>query len=150
MDLLKFVRVAEAIASLSKDPSTKVGALIIDDDANIISTGFNGFPRGVSDMSERYQLRELKLKLVTHAEGNAIAQAARAGHKTYGANLIVTALYPCTNCAGLIIQAGIKRVFAPVMDPHEANQFWFEEQAVSKMMFEESGITVIDYDPRSI
>lgn len=150
MDLLKFVRVAESIASLSKDPSTKVGALIIDDDANIISTGFNGFPRGVNDMRERYQIREMKLKLVAHAEANAIAQAARAGHRTHGANLIVTALYPCTNCTGLIIQAGIKRVFAPVMDPVEANRFWFQEQRISKMMFEEADVTVIDYDPKKL
>lgn len=145
MNPLKFVPIAEAISSLSKDPSTKVGAVIIDNDSNILSTGFNGFPRGVNDLEQRYINRDIKLKYVAHAEANAIAQAARVGAKLLGSILIVTALYPCTNCAKLIIQAGIKTIYVPTMNPESTNIHWHEELIMSENMFNEAGIEIVVY-----
>lgn len=145
MDLLRFLPVAEAVAGLSKDPAVKIGAMVVDDDANVLSLGFNGFPRGVNDAEYRLKSRELKLCFVVHAEANAIAQAARTGTRLIGANLIVTERYPCKTCAGLIIQAGIKRVYAPIMSKKHANQQWFEEKEFSEKMFRESGVDVIEY-----
>lgn len=145
MDLMRFLPVAKAIAGLSKDPACKVAALIIDDDANLISTGFNGFPRGVIDHDYRLQNRNLKLCMIVHAEANAIVQAARTGAKTYGANMIVTERYPCSTCAGLIIQAGIKRVYAPIMRVEETNQQWIDDKEYSEKMFRESGVEIIEY-----
>src|SRR5574343_377347 len=142
MDLLRFVPVVNAIAGLSKDPSAKVGSLIIDDDASIISAGFNGFPRGVVDSCHRLNSRELKLLFVVHAEANAIAQAARTGAKTIGENMIVTERYPCATWAGLIIQAGIKRIYAPVMDRAETNRQWIEEKVFAEKMFGEAGVEI--------
>jgi len=145
MNPLKFVPIAEAVSTLSKDPSTKVGAVIIDDDSNILSTGFNGFPRGVNDNEIRYKNRDVKLKYVAHAEANAIAQAARVGAKLLGSSLIVTALYPCSNCTKLIIQAGIKKIYVPTMNPWSTNIHWHEERVISKEMFNETGIEIVEY-----
>jgi len=145
MNPLKFVPIAEAVSTLSKDPSTKVGAVIIDDDSNILSTGFNGFPRGVNDNEIRYKNRDVKLKYVAHAEANAIAQAARVGAKLLGSSLIVTALYPCSNCTKLIIQAGIKKIYVPTMNPWSTNIHWHEERVISKEMFNEAGIEIVEY-----
>jgi len=145
MDLMRFTGIAKEIAKLSKDKSTQVGALVIDDDGNLLSTGFNGFPRGVLDHEFRYADRSIKLKYISHAESNAIAQAARNGVRLKGSNLLLTALYPCENCAKLIIQAGIKRIYAPVMG-NEANRQWHEEKRYSSIMFHEAGVEVIEYD----
>lgn len=119
--------------------------MIIDDDANLISAGFNGFPRGVHDHDYRLKNRKLKLCMVVHAEANAIVQAARTGAKTHGANMIVTERYPCSTCAGLIIQAGIKRVYAPIMDAAETNQQWIDDKEFSEKMFREAGVQITEY-----
>ena len=142
---LKFLPVAQAVASLSKDPSTKVGAILLDDDSNIRCVGFNGFARGVHDYPERLNNRETKLLYTSHAEQNLIAQAARMGVTTNGCTILVTALYPCTRCASSIIQAGIKKVIAPHMDTERVNKQWFEEQLIAEKMFNEGGVEVVRY-----
>ena len=58
----RFIQLSKEISTWSKDPSTKVGALIISEDRNIVSTGYNGFPRGIEDTEERLNNRELKYK----------------------------------------------------------------------------------------
>lgn len=146
MNPLKFIPVAEAIASLSKDTSTKVGAVVLDADYNILSVGFNGFPRGVKDTPERYASKELKYPRIAHAEMNAIAQAARVGARLLGSTMIVTALYPCSMCTRLIIQAGIKRVYAPKMDRALINPLWLQEAELAFSMFGEAGVEVVTYD----
>lgn len=146
MDPLRFIDTAKAVARLSKDPSTKVGAVVLDADNNILSTGYNGFPRGVNDTEARYNNRDTKLLFVAHAEANAIAQAARVGARLLGSTMVLTALYPCSNCAKLIIQAGIKKVYAPVMSPEVCNNHWFAEKTLSETMFEEAGVEIEEYD----
>ena len=145
MNILKFINIAKSISNMSKDPSTKVGAIIVDDDFTILSTGFNGFPRGVVDSYERLTDRPTKLKFISHAEANAIAQAARVGAKLKGSTLVITALHPCSNCAKLIIQAGIVRVITPVMDGESVNEQWIAERELSNVMFDEAGVEVIYY-----
>lgn len=142
MNLLKFVRVADALASLSKDPSTQVGCVAVDDDGNLLSAGFNGFPRGVSDDPARYADRPTKLAMIAHAEANCVAQAARTGARLKGASLIVTALHPCADCAKLIIQAGIVRVYAPTMPPESK---WTESAEIAALLFREAGVEVVEY-----
>jgi dCMP deaminase len=144
MNPLKFIPVAQALAQLSKDPSTKVASIAFDDLGNILSVGYNGFPRGVNDAKERYENRAEKLRLISHSEANTIAQAARVGAKLDGASLLVTALYPCSTCAKLIIQAGIKKVYAPVM---ENDSKWFEEREIAMLLFREAEVEVYEYDP---
>lgn len=141
----KLIPIAYTIANLSKDPATKVGCIILDDDCNILSTGFNGFPRGVNDSPERYHDRAVKLSMIVHAESNAIAQAARTGARLYDSILIVTAMYPCANCAKLIAQAGIKTVLAPPIDKN--NTKWLEEWSVATTIFDEAGVKVMFHEP---
>lgn len=74
---LRYLEMAKLVASWSKDPSTRTGAVIADPDNCIVATGYNGFARGVKDSRERYANRELKYKMIVHCERNAIIYARR-------------------------------------------------------------------------
>ena len=76
---VRFIELAKHISLWSKDPSTKVGCVVVGEDREIRSTGFNGFPRGIDDDDERLMDREKKYPLICHAEENAIMHAARIG-----------------------------------------------------------------------
>lgn len=106
-----FMGVALLAAQRSKDPSTQVGACIVDSNKRILSTGYNGFPHGCSDddfpWNRDESLGETKYPFVVHAELNAILNAS--GKSLAGATLYV-ALFPCNECAKAIIQSGIKEV----------------------------------------
>jgi len=140
MNPLKFIAVAQAMATLSKDPSTQVGAVVLDMDCNILSVGCNGFPRGVTDSPVRWEHKPTKYKFVVHAEANAIAQAARVGARLLGSQMIITSLHPCSNCAGMIAQSGIKRVFAPANHRIGASTVWAEEAEYAKHILKEAGV----------
>lgn len=104
----RWLRAADEVASWSKDPSTKVGCVVVDQDLQRrISEGFNGFPRFMSDATELYADRETKYSRTLHAELNAVLFA----EKTEGMTAYVTHP-PCTNCALVLIQSGISRVVA--------------------------------------
>lgn len=139
---LKFLPSANAAATYSKDPSTKVGAIAIDDDYNIRAQGYNGFPRGVHDTEERLNDREQKYPRIVHAEANLVAMAARTGVSLQGCSVLLTSLHPCSSCAGLLIQAGVKRVFAPSLTE---NTRWDASSAVALEMFDEAGVEVFTY-----
>ena len=104
-----FMSVALLAAMRSKDPNTQVGACIVGEDNRIISTGYNGFPRGCSDDEFPWDREgeETKYPYVVHAELNAILNAG--GRSLAGARVYV-GLFPCNECAKAIIQAGIKEV----------------------------------------
>ena len=99
----RFMAIAKEIASWSKDPSTKVGCVIIDGNKKVVSMGYNGFPRGVNDSSDLYADREAKYLKVVHAEINAIISAKT---DLSGMTAVVTH-EPCSNCMAALIQAGI-------------------------------------------
>ena len=105
----RFLELAFLIADWSKDPSTKVGCIIVGEDREIRSTGFNGFPRGIEDSDERYTNRDLKYPLICHAEENAIMHAARIGVSLKNCRAYVT-WPPCTRCTRSLIQAGVEEV----------------------------------------
>lgn len=105
----RFMRLAQEIASWSKDPRTKVGCVVVRPDRTIAATGFNGLPRGMDDSAHVLNNRPLKHKLVLHAEENAILSSREP---LLGYTLYSTVL-PCSQCACRIIQAGITRVVAP-------------------------------------
>jgi len=131
----KFLEMAALVSSWSKDPSTKVGCVIADSDHAQLSEGFNGFPRGIAD-DDRLKQREIKLKLIVHAEANAIAAAARNGHRLMGAIAYVT-FCPCPQCAALLIQAGIAKV---ITVRGATPEHWKVECAMAQRMFAEAGI----------
>lgn len=138
--LFKYMRIADATASFSKDPSTQVGAVAVNDDGVVLSVGYNGFPRGVDDDPARYNDREIKYKLIAHAEQNLVAQAAYAGHSLKGSTVILSGLYPCSSCAKSLIQAGVKTIITP---RPEENERWAEDAKWSKILFDESSVEVI-------
>lgn len=131
----KFMQAAELVASWSKDPSTKVGCIIADSDHNQLAEGFNGFPRGVAD-DERLHDRPVKYKIIVHAEANAVASAARNGHRLRGATAYVT-LPPCAQCTSLLIQAGIERI---VFKPGSIGR-WEEDWNLAQAMMKQVGMS---------
>ena len=135
----RFLDLAEHIANWSKDPSTKVGCVVVGNDREIRSTGFNGFPRGIKDTQERLQNRDLKYPLICHAEENAIMHAARIGVSLKGCTAYVT-LTPCARCARSLIQAGISEVVFPNKTDIPAR--WEEEFAAAIDMLKEAGVEV--------
>jgi dCMP deaminase len=133
----KYLGLAEHVSSWSKDPSTKVGAVIVAPDNSVVSVGYNGFPRGVEDSNERLNNREIKYKMVVHAEVNAILFARR---DISGCTLYTFPLMPCSTCAGLVIQSGIKTVVAPYFD----NERWVDSLKLTRAMFDEAGVNLIE------
>lgn len=115
------------VASWSKDPSTQVGAVLVDSKRRVIGTGYNGFPRGVLDHPHRYANRPLKYEMVVHAELNAILNATR---ELDDSTLYVT-LSPCNECAKAIIQSGIKRVVYETLRENERTNTMFAEAGVT-------------------
>jgi dCMP deaminase len=126
---------AKYISTASKDPSTKVGAVIVDEDRRIVSLGYNGLPRGVDDSHERLNDRDLKYKLIVHAERNALL-FARGSVK--GCTLYTYPMMPCATCASMVIQSGIKKVVAPQSD----NPRWQGDFTLSLQLFSEAGVEV--------
>jgi len=133
---LRFLGLAKHVASWSKDPSTKVGAVIVDQDRRVVSLGFNGFPRGVEDDHERYADRETKLRMVVHAEKNAILFALQP---LAGCVLYTWPFAPCAQCAAMVIQVGIIGVVAPEASG-ELLRRWGADLTTATMMYREAGV----------
>lgn len=129
----RFLDLAEHIAQWSKDPSTKVGAVIVRPDKTIASVGFNGLPRGIEDTDERLTHRGTKYALTIHAESNAVLHAREPleGHTLY-----TWPFQPCSNCAVTIIQTGIHRIVAPAEVPDR----WFTNFMLAREIFLEAGV----------
>ena len=136
---IRFLELAKHISTWSKDPSTKVGAVIVDAQRRVVSLGHNGFPRGVKDLEERLNDRPTKYAMVAHAELNAILSAPNSVNNT---TVYVWPLPPCNDCAKAIIQSGIKKVYAPKIN-HER---WSESNQIAAIMFSESGVEFIQVE----
>ncbi|MAY12566.1 MAG: hypothetical protein CMB21_02005 [Euryarchaeota archaeon] len=136
---IRFLELAKHIAGWSKDPSTKVGCIVVGEDREIRSTGFNGFPRGISDDNDRLLDREKKYPLICHAEENAIMHAARIGVSLKGSTAYVT-WPPCSRCARSLIQAGIKEVVYSTAE--EVPERWLEDFNISTSMLKEANVIV--------
>ena len=131
----RFLKLAEHISGWSKDPSTKVGCVVVGEDREIRSTGFNGFPRGIADDTARLEDREQKYPLICHAEENAIMHAARTGISLKSCVAYVT-WPPCTRCARSLIQAGVSEIVYP--REVEIPERWEVDFEMSLNMFKES------------
>lgn len=137
---LKYLEIAHAVSKLSKDKSTKVGAVILGKDSmEVRSLGYNGAPRGCpADEDEKRTARPEKYFWMEHAERNAIYNAARVGVPLAGSTLIVTHP-PCMDCARAIVQAGIKEVYWPAPSK-EFGMRWIEHKYRVIALFNECGI----------
>ena len=136
---IRFLKLATHISEWSKDPSTKVGCVVVGPDREIRSTGFNGFPRGIRDSDERLTNRDLKYPLICHAEENAIMHAARIGLALKGCTAYVT-WPPCTRCARSLIQAGVSEIVIP--SGLEIPDRWRDDFEMSMGLLREAEVTI--------
>jgi dCMP deaminase len=140
----RYLDVAKEVATWSKDPSKKIGAIAVGDKGQILSQGYNGFPRGVKDTDNRYNVREEKYKYVVHGEMNCIYNACNSGVSLNGATLYVTGLPVCSECAKGIIQVGISKV---VMEyPKDIPDNWKESMILTQQMFDEAGVVCTTHE----
>jgi len=141
---IRYMDLAKQISSWSLDPSTKVGAVIVGKTGQIVSQGYNGFPRGVKDSPERLNTREEKYKYVVHAEMNCIYNACRNGASLNDTTLYVYGLPVCSECAKGVVQVGISKVI--MQHPAVIPSHWEEKVLISKTIFNEAGVTFLRYD----
>ena len=132
----RFIELAKLVGSWSKDPSTQVGAVIVDEKNRIVSVGYNGFPQKISD-NDRLNDRDKKYNVIVHAEANAILFANR---DLSGCTIYTYPFQPCSSCSGLIIQSGIKRV----VTVRTNNDRWRTDFSTAAQMLTEAGVA-IDY-----
>ena len=141
---VRFMRIVDLeIAQWSKDRSCKVGCgLVID--RELISTGFNGMPRGCNDDIEARHERPEKYNWFHHAELNAVINAARQGKCTLGCYAYIN-WYPCDHCAGVLVNAGIKRIYVD-QEPEWEHHKWGEGFKRARTILREGGVEVIYMD----
>lgn len=142
-----FMRQAYLVSRRSKDPKTKIGAVLVKKgESDPSSSGYNGFPRGISDLEDLYLNRESKYQLIVHGEANCIFNAARKGVSTVG-SIIYTQAPVCNECAKAIIQAGISEVIYHKQYPKLGHLTkWVESCKLGASMLEEVGIKTREFD----
>lgn len=138
----RFLELAKTVASWSKDPSTRCGSVIVDSNKRIISLGFNGFPAGMCDRKEDYEVREVKMTKVIHSEMNSLLFAKQS---VEGCSIYVYPFLPCSNCSLHLIQAGIKKVVAPKATEDQLSR-WGESFKRTKAFSYECGVEVLEVD----
>jgi dCMP deaminase len=134
----RYMDIAKRIAAWSKDPSRKIGAVAVGSKGQILSQGYNGFPRGILDSTDRYQNRERKYQLVVHAEMNVIFNATFNGVSLDGASLYVYGLPVCSECSKGIIQVGVKRVV--ILTDDAVPDIWTNSFKITSEMLSEAGV----------
>ena len=138
----RFMTMAELISLWSKDPSSQIGAVCVNDERRILATGYNGFPKGIEDTEDRLNNRDEKYPRIVHAETNALMNALYSGVSLKNATIYVHGLPVCPECTKLIIQAGIRRVVireSTYDTPEKWVDLWEEQSAP---MLKEAGISV--------
>lgn len=136
----RYMDLAREVARWSKDPSTNCGAIFVGEDGQVLSQGYNGFPRNMYDGEELYDNRETKYQRVVHAEMNGVFNASRTGVSLKNSTCYVHGLSCCHECAKALIQVGVKRV---VMHKSFENPRWSESCTLASQFFEEAGVEVV-------
>ena len=137
-----YIDLARNISSASKDPSTKVGAVIVSNKTGgIVSTGYNGFARGMAD-DDRLDCRPTKYRLVVHAEVNAICNSALLGVPLIDTSLYLYGTFICGTCAGALVQSGVNKVYIMV-NRNKQTEVWEKMFEDAKVIFDECGV---DYE----
>lgn len=140
-----FLNIAEQVKLKSKDQSTQIGAVIVGEDNEILSTGYNSFPRGLIDTKPERQERPEKYLWFEHAERNSIYNAARIGVSLKNSTIYLTSGLPCMDCARGIINSGVKIVYCKRVCTTKNKEMWEEQQKKSLDMLHECGVEVIFY-----
>ena len=139
----RFFQLAQQVATWSKDPNKKVGAVLVRPDNTISGIGYNGFPRGVADTEARLQHKELKNLLMVHAEANAIVNSRDPdliGHTLYCTE------FCCCRCSGLLIQKGVSQIIVPRINKESS---WYGEFFESREILREALVNICYIDPNT-
>jgi len=136
----RYMKLAQVISTWSKDPSTKVGAIVVGHNGEILSQGYNGFPRKIKDTNNRLNNRSEKYKYIIHAEMNAIFNASLNGVSLQNSSIYIYGLPICHECAKGIIQVGIKKVIIH----KQIKDNWQESCQIAQEMLIEAGVTIIE------
>lgn len=139
---IKYYKLARYTANtFSKDPSTKVGCILLKPGSlQILSIGYNGFPRGVNEQDTTRWERPIKYSFVEHSERNCLYNACRSGTCTDN-SIAITTLFPCCDCCRALIQAGVKTIITHTPDYN--NPQWGRDFKISEIMLEEAGVHVV-------
>lgn len=129
----RYLLLAKHVSGWSKDPSTKIGAVIVSPHNTIVSVGYNGLAAGVADYTDRLEDREYKYANIIHGEMNAILHAPAGVHKC---TLYTWPFMCCSRCAAMIVQAGISRHVAPI----SYNTRWKESFEMATNTLTEAGV----------
>ena len=140
-----FRNIAEVVKTKSKDINTQIGAVIVGHDNEIVSTGYNSFPRGIDDTIIERQERPEKYYWTSHAEINAIINAARIGVSTKNCIMYMTCNVPCTDCSRAIINAGITKIYC-TKNGEPSQPIWKEHETRSIQMFNEANVEIKYYE----
>ena len=140
-----FLNIAEQVKLKSKDQSTQIGAVIVGQDNEVLSTGYNSFPRGLQDNMDERQERPEKYFWFEHAERNAIYNAARIGVSLKNSTIYLTSGIPCMDCARGIVNSGVKIVWCKQVCTTKNKEKWEESQMKSMELLNECGVQVFFY-----
>ena len=134
----RYISLVREVSTWSKDPSTKVGAIVVSNTGTVIAQGYNGFPRGIADTDERLNTRSIKYNYMVHAEMNGIYNGAYNGVCLVDSTMYVYGLPVCHECAKAIIQVGINKVIA--IPGFDTSDKWKKSGDISRELFLESGV----------
>ena len=135
---------AALVSYWSKDRSTRVGCVIVGEAGQVLSTGYNGFPRGIDDDAAERHARPAKYLWTEHAERNAVYNAARTGVSLLGSSLYLP-WFPCADCARAVIQSGIAVIV--VQKAKRDDTHWDETLSVAEEMLAEAGVVIRWHEP---
>lgn len=139
-----FMNMAYFAASLSKDISTHIGAIVVDDEHLVVATGYNSFPSGINDSLMERQERPEKYFWFEHAERNAIYASARNGISLDGCTMYTMGI-PCMDCARAVVQSGIKNVIVDLRWDSDERKKWREHSERSVVLFDEAGVNLFGF-----
>ena len=132
----RWLEIAQLISTWSKDPSTQIAAIAVKD-KRLIATGYNGFPRNIKDLNDRWSNKEEKYKYVVHAEMNCIYNANYHNQSLKGSTMYVVGLPVCHECAKGIVQVGVTRV---VTHYDKLPLKWSKSNSITEKIFKEAGV----------
>jgi dCMP deaminase len=135
----RWLQLATQIGEWSKDRRHRVGCVIVGSANQVLSTGYNGFPRGVDDDIDERHERPAKYDWTEHAERNAVYNAARYGVRIEGSSMY-SSLFPCISCSRAVIQSGITAVVT--RSPDLSHHRWGDEFLFSQSLLGEAGVHV--------
>lgn len=127
----RFIDLVETFAKWSKDPSRKIGCVIVSADRGIIGHGYNGFPKGVPDVADAFYNKEYKRLRMIHAELNAVLNSS----SNLADSTLFTNRFPCHTCAGVIVQKNIGKIVVPA--PYLKHKDWGESWKASLAILHE-------------